>query len=129
MRFRLTLLAGFIAVSLIGVAQQSKAPTRVKPSNTFKVKTGSGEDVVRSSAPPPRVAGSSVKDLQNIERRTPTGSVSRTSRKTPAAVLPPEHDKPNPKINFKANGGAKNPGLVKQGANPLGGRLKNKGSK
>lgn len=129
MRFRLTLLAGFIAVSLIGVAQQSKTPTRVRPSNEFKVKTGSGEDAMRSSAPPMRATGSPAKELESIERRSPTGSVSRSSRKTPAAVLPPEHDRPASKINFKANGGAKNPGLVKQGANPLGGRMRDKGSK
>ncbi len=129
MRFGLTLLAASIAVSSIAVAQQTTTPTRVKPSNEFKVKTGSGEDVMRSSSPPPRATVPPGKDLENIERNTPKGSVSRSSKKVPAAVLPPEHDKPTPKINFKANGAAKNSGLVRQGANPLAGRLKDKGGK
>ena len=126
MRFRLTFLAGFMAVSLISVAQQS---TRVGPSTEFKVKSGSGNNVMRSSAPPVRVTGTSTKDLESIERRTPTGSVSRSPRKTQAAALPPEHDKPAAKINFKPNAGAKNPGTARQAGNPLAGRLRDKGSK
>jgi len=127
MRFRLILAAGVVGVSLIGVAQQSAMPPRVKSSNEFKVNTQGG-DTTRSSAPPARGTGSAAaKNLESIERQMPTGSASR--RKTPAAVLPPEHQKPAPKINFKANGGAKNPGLARQPANPLAGRLKDKGSK
>jgi hypothetical protein len=130
MRFRLILLmVGFVGVSLIGVAQQSAMPPRVKSSNEFKVNAQGGNGT-RSSAPPVRVTGSaSAKNLESIERQTPTGSASRSSKKVRAAALPPEHVKPTPKINFKANGDAKNPGLVHQRANPLAGRLKDKGSK
>ena len=125
MRFRLTLAAGFLAVSLIAVAQQS---TRVSPSNEFKVNNGSGKDVMHSSAPPVRVTGTSTKDLESIERRTPTGSVSHPARKAPAAALPAEHGRPAAKIDFKPNANGKAPGLSKQSTNPLAGRLRGKGS-
>lgn len=127
MRFRLTLAVACIGVSLAGATQHATTPTRVKPSNEFKVKNGSGETAVRSSVPPVRATGSSAKSLQDIERRTPTGSVSHSSKKTPAAALPPERNKANAKINFKASGTAKNSGLVRQSANPLSGRMKQKG--
>jgi len=128
MRFAFTLLAGFLGVSLIGVAQQTASPTRVKPSNEFKVKTQS-EDTMRSSAPPLRATGpASIKNLESIERRTPTGSATRSSKKMPASVLPPEPEKPNQRIKFGANGGAKNSGLVRQSANPLVGRLRGRGA-
>ncbi len=127
MRFWLTLVVGFIGVSLIGAAQQTTTLPRVKSPNEFKVKTASGDDVIRSSAPPLRVTGSSAKDLENIERQTPTGSASHSSKRTSAAGLPSEHDRPTPKINFKANGTPKNSGLVRPGGNPLAGRMRQKG--
>jgi hypothetical protein len=127
MRFRVILLAGFVGLSLICAAQQAKTSSKPKTSSEFKVKDPSADVATRSAAPNKPVTGSaSAKNLEGIERQTPTGR--GTHKKTAAAVLPPERGKPNAKINFKATAGA-NAGLSRSAPNRLAGRMKDKGSK
>lgn len=127
MRFRLTLLAGFVAVSLICVAQQANTSSKVRTSSEFKVKNPSPDVASHSGGiGKPATGSASARNLEGIERQTPTGKGTR--KKTSAAVLPTEHGKPNAKINFKASAGA-NAGLSRSGPNRLAGRMKDKGSK
>ena len=127
MRFRVTLLAAFVGLSLICAAQQANTSSKAKTSNEFKVKNPSADVATRSTAAAKPVTGSaSAKNLEGIERQPPTGR--GTHKKTAAAVLPPERGKPNARINFKASSGA-SAGLSRSGPNRLAGRMKDKGSK
>jgi hypothetical protein len=130
MRYRFMLAAAIVGVGLSGAAQQPAKPLKVKPSSEFKVKDQSNEGKhAGSSAPVVRARGSaSPRDLQGIERESAKGSASRSSKRVPAALLKPEKDRPNPKIDFKGSSGVKNAGLTNKGSNPYKGRLKQKGS-
>jgi hypothetical protein len=124
-----------IAVITLGVgcwAQQS---------DTFKVKKSAPEKLPRSlpagkTATGPTAASTNAKDLQKLEHQTakasepPPSSGTKTIASTPrpASTVKLERDKPNPPINFAGRSGAKptGTGMVKQGPNPLAGRLKQK---
>lgn len=128
-RLLLAIAIGLANIGVSAVAQQG---------NTFKVKPYHADKAPKSAAPIGNAGTSKAgatatsKDLQALERQAakppaPSRSAVTTKTKTTPA-LKPVKDQPNPPINFNGKAGVtKTSGTTSQSANPLAGRLKQKG--
>ncbi len=133
MRFFLTAALILTAITGSGLAQQNTT-FKVKPSSSEKVKQSAPLPVGKTPGMGNTASAANARELQALEHQSafkshpPSQTSSKTSSqpkgKKPAAAFAPSKDKPNPPINFAASPASKDSGLVRKGADPLQGRLK-----